>query len=526
MNRRKCTNDPNKFCYICGQVMLTGQNLRINSFVKVSYYAYFGIKVGDQDKSWAPHFCCKSCVENLRYWTKAKKKSLPFGIPLQWREGKDHITDCYFCLTKIAGVNKKNRHCVTYPDLPSARKPVAHSSEVPIPNPPQNLNICSDSDEEQEHMDISEPYEPSDSEMNNSKKLKQHQLNDLVRDLGLSKESAQLLGSRLSENQLLAPDTTFYWYRNRDKEFRAFFKSNDDNSLVFCVNVAGLVEYLGKLYKSDEWRLFIDSSTRSLKAVLLHIKNEVASVPVAHSVQLKESYETMTTVFNAIDYNNHKWKICGDLKVLTLILGMQGGYTKYPCFLCLWDSRADVEHYQKQKWPVREHLEIGSHNVIHPSLVDPKIILLLPLHIKLGLMRSFIKALNKESQVFIFLVTKFPKVSDAKISAGIFDGPQIRMLMKDHNFPSVMTQAEKITWESFKSLTNNFLGNHKSEEYEAVVENLIHNFQNLGVRMSIKLHFLRSHLDYFPENCGDYSEEQGERFHQDIICMEERYQGR
>ena len=39
------------------------------------------------------------------------------------------------------------------------------------------------------------------------------------------------------------------------------------------------------------------------------------------------------------------------------------------------------------------------------------------------------------------------------------------------------------------------------------------------------MHFLQSHLDYFPENCGNYSEEQGERFHQDIKMMETRYQG-
>lgn len=41
-----------------------------------------------------------------------------------------------------------------------------------------------------------------------------------------------------------------------------------------------------------------------------------------------------------------------------------------------------------------------------------------------------------------------------------------------------------------------------------------------------KIHFLHSHLDRFPDNLGDYSEEQGERFHQDIRIMEERYQGR
>jgi hypothetical protein len=43
--------------------------------------------------------------------------------------------------------------------------------------------------------------------------------------------------------------------------------------------------------------------------------------------------------------------------------------------------------------------------------------------------------------------------------------------------------------------------------------------------MSLKLHFLHFHLDYCPENLGDLSEEQGERFHQDVKEMERRYQG-
>lgn len=47
-------------------------------------------------------------------------------------------------------------------------------------------------------------------------------------------------------------------------------------------------------------------------------------------------------------------------------------------------------------------------------------------------------------------------------------------------------------------------------------------FQALGCLMSLKVHFLHSQLDYFPENLGDVSEEQGERFHQDIKEMEKR----
>jgi hypothetical protein len=141
-------------------------------------------------------------------------------------------------------------------------------------------------------------------------------------------------------------------------------------------------------------------------------------------------------------------------------------------------------------------------------------------------MKNFVKALNKEGRAFAFLNQKFPRISEAKLKAGIFDGPQIRELLKDPNFDESMDDSERKAWLSFKSIVSSFLGNHRSTDYERVVNDLLKNYQTLGARMSIKMHFLSSHLDYFPENCGDFSEEQGERFHQDIRVMEERYQGR
>ncbi|GFT19509.1 hypothetical protein NPIL_264881 [Nephila pilipes] len=45
----------------------------------------------------------------------------------------------------------------------------------------------------------------------------QIELNDLTRNLGLSKEAAELLASRLKNKRLLADDISFYWYRNREK---------------------------------------------------------------------------------------------------------------------------------------------------------------------------------------------------------------------------------------------------------------------------------------------------------------------
>ena len=51
-------------------------------------------------------------------------------------------------------------------------------------------------------------------------------------------------------------------------------------------------------------------------------------------------------------------------------------------------------------------------------------------------------------------------------------------------------------------------------------------YQKLGCNVSLKIHFLHSHLDLFPENCGAVSDEHGELFHQEISLMEKRYKGK
>jgi hypothetical protein len=112
------------------------------------------------------------------------------------------------------------------------------------------------------------------------------------------------------------------------------------------------------------------------------------------------------------------------------------------------------------------------------------------------------------------------------LKAGIFVGPQIHKLMKDKDFEKTMNAREKEAWTTFRSVTENFLGNNKDPNYKNIAETLLENFKMLGCKMGVKVHFLHSHIEYFPENLGHFSEEQGERFHQDIKEMEERYQGR
>ena len=51
---------------------------------------------------------------------------------------------------------------------------------------------------------------------------------------------------------------------------------------------------------------------------------------------------------------------------------------------------------------------------------------------------------------------------------------------------------------------------------------MLQSYKEMGARMSLKMHFLHSHLECFPENNGDVSDEHGERFHLDIKLFEER----
>ena len=111
----KCKNHPNSFYYICRHVILPDRQAKITDFVKKAYHAYFEVKVGDRGKPFAPHICCKTCVENLRDWRNKNRKSMPFSVPMVWREGKDHVTDCYFCITNLKGINRKNKHHVPCP---------------------------------------------------------------------------------------------------------------------------------------------------------------------------------------------------------------------------------------------------------------------------------------------------------------------------------------------------------------------------------------------------------------------------
>lgn len=164
--------------------------------------------------------------------------------------------------------------------------------------------------------------------------------------------------------------------------------------------------------------------------------------------------------------------------------------------------------------------------MIAQSLIPRSKVILPPLHIKIGIMTQLMKVFIKNKEVFDHVQSVFPGLSKAKIEGGVFCGPDIRKLLKNEEFRVLLSVEERKAWDAFKQVIVNFFGNFRHENYKEIVKNLIDAMKNIGCRMTVKAHFLDAHIDYFPENLGMLSEEQGERFHQELKDFEKRYKGK
>src|SRR5215469_15413906 len=122
-----------------------------------------------------------------------------------WREPKDHVADCYFCSVNTTGFSVKNKHKIVYPSLDSAIRPVPHDASLPIPVPPLDGLESVEDEIEFNTLAGSTDQDSADSEYTPDSDIgpetfNQDELNDLVRDLSLSKEKAELWHLGLSRN--------------------------------------------------------------------------------------------------------------------------------------------------------------------------------------------------------------------------------------------------------------------------------------------------------------------------------------
>ena len=112
-----------------------------------------------------------------------------------------------------------------------------------------------------------------ESKLRGQQTLYHEELNDLVRNLGLSKKQSELLTSSVKDKNWLRMDATVTFYCKREENLLKFFENQCN--FVYCYDIPVLVTALeATCCDSTEWRLFIDSSKRSLKRVLLPIRRE------------------------------------------------------------------------------------------------------------------------------------------------------------------------------------------------------------------------------------------------------------
>lgn len=592
-------NCPNRnhFCLVCALFTPASHSRPLTNQLIRGYQKYF-VKIFDPNLWYQPSVVCEYCYRGLLAVAKGEKRNMKYVTPALWMSLATHVEEqCYFCqnFKKSFGINYTTREKIEYFKAPSVVLPHLRSTE----HPKSQYELFEEEEMEQQHQQeeqgeqqeeqqalqsfdlpsefgYSEP-EPSSSEAQTTEytphykempsikphMITQKEFDDLVRDTKLSKDFAELWGSRLKQWNLVDPDFKVTAARKRTKttEIDKFFSFNESKNIAYCNDIYGIFEYFQHQYNPNDWRLFIDGSVNSLKAVLLHNGNEYPSVPIAYGTGVKETYDVLKEIIDLINYEEHGWSVCSDLKVVGILTGLMKGYPKHSCFLCLWEGRKTEKHYTKYKWPTRISYQFGRESIENKPLVPVSKIILPPLHIKLGLVCSFVKAMDKNTAAFKHLKTIFPKLTQGirpiyilslifkclpfvkmnlynflifnknstfpgKIDKGCFNGPQIRQLIADKSFVQMLGAKEKRAFIAIIEVIKHFLGNKRAENYKAIIAELLEAFRIMKVNMSLKIHFLYDHLDYFPDNLGDFSDEHGERFHQELALIEQRYKGK
>lgn len=98
--------------------------------------------------------------------------------------------------------------------------------------------------------------------------------------------------------------------------------------------------------------------------------------------------------------------------------------------------------------------------------------------------------------------------------------------MKDGWFVSTLSEEQAIAWDAMKMVFENVLVKQRAENFRVLVQDMLTAFEAIGMNVSLKIHFLICHLDWFAAQIPTESDQEGERFHQVCKPMEARYKGK
>lgn len=515
------------YCYVCGKFVHKDvprtqerhvKNLLTAEF-KVLYVHYFN-QPDMFDEDWTPNNVCRNCYNYLLAWSRSQRRNMPYLTPVIWtRDPAGHVPlNCYACHNyKVAISRSKNK---IYQSTLTAAIPIPHDPEIEPPKPPSK-EMMSESSATTSHQPSvdSELFDPSfevESE-DEPEFLTQDNMDYLIAKGRMSKKEAESVASYLKRKKL-TDHVIATAYRKRQREYQPFFTNVTDphEPYAYCNNVRGLFLAMKMEYIAEDWRLFVDGSSSSLKALLLHKSNRKPTVPLYYANNKKESRVSLSEVLTIINYDEHQWKLCADLKVVNLLCGAKGGNASYPCFKCDWNTR-DKEHdqytYTGYTNPNPEILSRKNGG----NRVNLERVLIPPLHIKLGIVQKFLTLVfvKNDKAYQVLKAGLFKRRTETKAKGGTVNGPEIRKLMRNRQFENALTANQKRAWVAIKAVIRNVLGGKRAppEEMKRCVDKMMTAMKKLKSTITYKMHLLNNHLDDFIKQSSKETEEHGEHVH-------------
>lgn len=94
--------------------------------------------------------------------------------------------------------------------------------------------------------------------------------------------------------------------------------------------------------------------------------------------------------------------------------------------------------------------------------------------------------------------------------------------MKNQDFPKVLNRQNLGAWNAVIAVITKVLGKKRSEDYEQLVIDMMEAYRVIDVHMSLKIHLMHFHMNYFSQQLSTESDEQGERYHQVALPFEAR----
>lgn len=129
----------------------------------------------------------------------------------------------------------KNVAAVFYPDIPSSIAPIPHCSIYPVPVPPGPDEVQDNSSDEIKHMDADDlVYQLKAPEK--TPHFPNQEVNDLIRDMGLTKSNAEVFISRMKQWNLFKEKVHVTSQRSRHEPFSGFYTFKD--GFCFCHDVS------------------------------------------------------------------------------------------------------------------------------------------------------------------------------------------------------------------------------------------------------------------------------------------------